>query len=155
MLEFPLKCSSELVENCAGDDRIVFDARLHRIHTLNRVCWSVWDCCDGIHTREDISLATRLPLRTVDWTLTLLGTAGLLENPGISRSWTSSRRRISKRLLLAVPILTSTTVHTAAAHLSGRPLESGEQCVLADDHCRQFPCEMSPGGYPTCGGWNP
>jgi hypothetical protein len=126
----PLARADQLKIEPLGDETLVYDLSNNKAHCLNRTAAAVWRLCDGQNTAAAITARLRQELdagvdeSVVEAALQELSKTNLLEEqmpamqPGFLGS-TLSRREMSLRAGLMVPIVASILVPTPAAAASG------------------------------------
>ncbi len=143
----PVARSDDLVISRNGDEVLVYDQKLHRIHYLNAVSAATWQACDGAHEAGDLaacaSAATDQPvsLETVRLALAQLDEADLLEAPlaPALKPVRQTRRSLLRKAgaAAAIPAIVSVSAPSAAVALSGcvptEDCESEAQCCIRDD----------------------
>jgi Coenzyme PQQ synthesis protein D (PqqD) len=131
------------------DELLLYDARTHRGHCLNKSASLIWLACDGTATvseivarfAEDAESGINEPM--VLFALKKLDAAGLLRNPGTlsPKILPATRREILRKLgsaaVIAVPVIVTMLVPTPARAASCSPLlhtcSSNAQCCSG--HC--------------------
>jgi hypothetical protein len=131
-----------------ADEFIVYDKDTHTAHCLNSTAAQVWRLCDGKKTVTQITRALGQDLNsTVEedlvWvTLRKLAKSGLLLNRESAEISLSRRAFVGKMkvaALLAVPVVTSILVPTAAA--AGSPCRhNGVTCPQGSSQCCSMVC---------------
>jgi hypothetical protein len=126
----PLARADRLKIEPLGDETLVYDLSNNKAHCLNRTAAAVWRLCDGQNTAAAITARLRQELDTgvdesvVQAALQELSKTNLLEEqmpamqPGFLGSGLS-RREMSIRAGLMVPIVASILVPRPAAAASG------------------------------------
>jgi hypothetical protein len=126
----PLARVDQLTVETLGDETLVYDLSNNKAHCLNRTAAAVWRLCDGQNTIPAIAARLRQELdatlddSVVPVALQELSKANLLQQdpaaiqPGFLGS-TLSRREMSIRAGLMVPVVASILVPTPAAAASG------------------------------------
>jgi Coenzyme PQQ synthesis protein D (PqqD) len=126
----PLARVDQLTVETLGDETLVYDLSNNKAHCLNRTAAAVWRLCDGQNTILAIAARLRQELdatlddSVVPVALQELSKANLLQQdlaaiqPGFLGS-TLSRREMSIRAGLMVPVVASILVPTPAAAASG------------------------------------
>jgi hypothetical protein len=126
----PLARADQLKVEPLGDEALVYDLTNNKAHCLNRTAAAVWRLCDGQNTVAAITARLRQELdanldeSVVPVALQELSKANLLQQdpttmqPGFLGS-TLSRRELSIRAGLMVPVVASILVPTPAAAASG------------------------------------
>lgn len=131
-----------------GDETIVYDARTHRGHCLNKTAAAVWMACDGKRTVPEIVrvLQQAKPGQGIDEEIVGLAVAKLersgLLSKGVSPSnqpWSRRKaiRTIGAVAAIALPVVTSIVVPTTAQAVScfqiGHLCNNNAQCCSG--HC--------------------
>ncbi len=117
----PKARTENLVFDRFDTETIVYDSTNHRAHALNRVAGTVWRCCDGNSTVEEIAGKLRqecgpaASLIVVRAALRELRNARLLEDVPPLPARLPSRRDLSARAALLVPVVASLLVPSSAA----------------------------------------
>ena len=127
------------------DELIIYDAKTHQAHCLNRTATLVWKSCDGVTTVAEMvrSLQETVPgfdKATLLTTLLELQKANLLVEGTLQAEEVGtyvSRRRVIQRVgivgVVALPVITSIVVPAPAMALSCFPL--GHACAKNSDCC--------------------
>ncbi len=126
------------------DELLVYDGRTHRGHCLNRTAAAVWRLCDGETTIPGMIRTLQSQVdpgmdeQIVRLALARLKKAGLLADGIASEdTHTISRRdlmrKIGKITAIALPVVTSMLIPTAARAASCFPL--GHGCSLGAQCC--------------------
>jgi hypothetical protein len=131
-----------------ADEFIVYDEDTHTAHCLNSTAAQVWRLCDGKKTVAQITRALEQDLNSaveedLVWiTLRKLAESGLLTNPESAEVSLSRRAFVGKlkvAAVLALPVITSILVPTAAAAAS--PCRhGGVACPQGSRQCCSMVC---------------
>ena len=126
------------------DELLVYDGRTHRGHCLNRTAAAVWRLCDGETTIPGMIRTLQAQVdpgmdeQIVRLALARLKKAGLLADGIASEdTYTISRRELMRKIgkitAIALPVVTSMLIPTAARAASCFPL--GHGCTLNAQCC--------------------
>jgi Coenzyme PQQ synthesis protein D (PqqD) len=137
----PVARTRGLVVKALQDEVLVYDLERHQAHRLNGLAAAVWRACDGTHEVTTIaavvSAETGQPVlgEAVRYALASLGRARLLTAPvedlGLSRR--DLIRRVGTAAAVALPLVTSIAVPSAAAAQSCIPVNS--PCTQTSECC--------------------
>lgn len=114
----PKARTDAVVAERVDDGWVIYDERSHRAHYLSGAAGSVWDCCDGELSPEQIATRLELEPETVERAVAELVQAGLLEARSAEHGY--SRREATIRLAqaggaaFAAPLIYSVAVPTSA-----------------------------------------
>lgn len=114
----PLARADDLVVEELGDERLIYDLRVHRAHSLSTTAAAVWQRCDGKTGVAGLAVELGLEPDTVQRALDELEACELLEAP--PRSGTT-RRELGIKLVgaaAAAPLIVSLTAPPALAVLT-------------------------------------
>jgi hypothetical protein len=162
----PLARVEEVVVTEAGDELMVYDKRVHALHTLDPFAKIIWQNCDGSRDVKSIQaiccaeLANSVSEQDVEEGLAKLADAGLLQGwqPDRRRATgRTSRRKMLKRTTVAGAAVASVTMPLATAHASSGSLgtvPNGGTCTTAEECVNPGVGCFPPfrGAQPTCGG---
>ena len=120
---------TELPDDVAPDEVVVYDCERHHAHTLNRVAALVWKACDGERTVADIARVVGDERGSpVDERVVWLAVQNLSEKHlligALSRRWapTLTRRELVQLGgIAALPVIASVVVPPASAQSSNAP----------------------------------
>ena len=119
---------TELPDDSAPDEVVVYDTERHHAHTLNRIAALVWKACDGERTVADIARVVGGELGApVDERVVWLAVQSLSEkrllSGALSHRWLPLTRRELVQLggLAALPVIASVVVPPASAQGSNAP----------------------------------
>lgn len=162
----PLARVDDLVSTEIDGKLLVYDERVHALHTLDPFAMMIWRTCDGFNDVRSIQAicSTELPNsvseRDVEDGLEKLADVDLLQ--GWLGTWSpaggrASRRKLLKRTTVAGAAIASVTMPLATAHATGDPVPCvppGGACSTVADCCQQGTgCGSSHPAVPnTCGG---
>ena len=141
----PVARSDELLTMKLGDEVVIYDAKNHRAHLLNRTANLVWQNCDGKTSTAQLeallqdSLGTAEADEVLSLTLHKLGKAGLLSNYEAPRpeAVNKSRRDALQKLKQAIiplallPMVKSIVAPTALAAASGNETGWKHKCCCS------------------------
>ncbi len=117
----PLARAEELVVEEIGDERLVYDLRVNRAHSLSGTATQVWQRCDGKTTIATIAAQLELDADTVARALDELESCDLLDTGG---GLGTTRRELGVRIakvggaVAAAPLILSLTAPPALALLT-------------------------------------
>ncbi|HEX6391272.1 MAG TPA: PqqD family protein [Solirubrobacteraceae bacterium] len=110
--------ADELVIEELGDERLVYDLRVHRAHSLGATATSVWQRCDGKTSVAAIALELAVDPEVVEHALEELESCALLEEaPQLGTTRRELGIRIAKvgGAATAAPLIVSLAVPAVAA----------------------------------------
>ena len=138
MSAFPIRRDHVLIVSTLGEDLIVYDERVHAVHTLKEAAVRAWQACDGESDVESIAKSTGLSPDLVNHLMSQLATINLIEGyavPQDSRSRRSVIRRAAEGTVVAIPFIISVSAPSSAHHASGQCHPAGAPCSTDDDCC--------------------
>ncbi len=150
----PVAREDDLVVTDSAEEMLVYDERVHALHTLNPLAKAIWRNCDGLHDAQSITakcsteLAGDVSERDVQDGLRLLADLDLLQGwpethgPLGTRS---SRRKVLKRTTVAGAAIVSVTAPLATAHASGCA-KFDQECGPDMPCCTEGACSRPAGG---------
>jgi hypothetical protein len=164
MHDRPRPRSEGIVTERVDDDLVVYDKKSHVAHSMSRSAASVWECCDGERTPEEIGRELALEPELVTQALDELGRCGLLDDCPVQVS-DYSRREAAVRFAkvggaaFAAPLIYSVVIGTASAAASCKAngttvtttcsaTQSGHKGV--DATCCSGACYQGGSGGKTC-----
>jgi len=113
----------DLVITESADEVLVYDKHRHEIHHLNQTSAVIWRLCDGRRSVSSLAHEANMDMQAVQFALTKLDEANLLESPlgaGLRVSSPSRRAFLKKAAIAgaAVPVIASISAPNAAANSS-------------------------------------
>jgi hypothetical protein len=155
------RARSGLIIRAVGNELIVYDARTHVAHCLNRTAALVFEAVDGrmsvaaLSVRLGRQAEIEAPQEVVQAVLDELADAGLLEAPPPSRQARPSRRSAMRAIGVAAlaPIVASLVVpapaeaaNTCIPQASCTAANFGQPCyVVSQAECASKICTGTPG----------
>ena len=161
----PRPRTAGIVTERVDDELVVYDQESHAAHCLSHAAASVWECCDGTRSPQEISRELILEPELVERALSELRRCGLLdEGPVAVRDY--SRREAGVKLAkvggaaFAAPLIYSVVVASAAAAASCKVNgtvdtatctgTSGSGTKGTDATCCSGTCYQGTGSTKTC-----
>ena len=124
-MQLPKARTTELVEQEAGAELIIYDLRTNKAFNLNETSKIIYNACAGRVTFGDLKRRHRFSDDLIHFALDELRNIGLIEGETSSHFAGLSRRDVIKRVgigtLAALPVIAALTAPTAANAASGCP----------------------------------
>ena len=141
--ERPAARTNRVVMKAVGDEILVYDLERQQAHSPNPVAAAVWRACDGTRAVTGIAdvvsreLGRPVPGEVVRYALGSLGRAGLLGAPmiGVAVTRRDLMRRLGTAAAVALPLVTTITVPTAAQAQSQSCIPIGQSGCQAPSDC--------------------
>ncbi|HWR50076.1 MAG TPA: PqqD family protein [Bryobacteraceae bacterium] len=116
----PTARKSDLTIETLAGETVVYDTKYHKAHCLNSMAARVWQYCDGTNSVADITRRLKEDYASADeevvqTALLRLQKANLLGTEYAVPSRRDMAKTLSLRAALAVPLISSVAIPTAAA----------------------------------------